>query len=328
MEKLIVSVTDNRFSSYGEEEAVLKPAGAVLKIYDYTKDDEFAGEILSSQGLLVNLCPLREPAIRRFSQCRVISRYGVGYDNVDIEAAARRGIWVANVPDYCVEDTSDHTIALLLSAIRRIPYTDMRVKSGAWNIHKEVRLFRIKGRILGLIGFGRIARTVARKIGFFGLSEILVYDPYVEPGIISNGGCIPVTLEELLSRSDYISIHVPLTEETRGLIGTDEFPVMKQGAILVNTSRGRVIDQDALTEALLSGKLGGAGLDVFREEPIPPDSPLLTLDNAVLSSHMAYYSEESLVELKRKAAENVAAVLRGGRPLYPVNEPDTVFRKR
>jgi D-3-phosphoglycerate dehydrogenase len=320
MEEIIVSVTDNRFSSYREEEEVLKTTGATLKIFNCSLEEEFNEDIISSHGLLVNLYPLRAPAIQKLKRCRVISRYGVGYDNVDIKAATAKGIWVTHVPDYCVEDTSDHAIGLLLACIRQIPYTDMRVRRGAWDIHKEVRLYRIKGRILGLIGFGRIARAVSRKLRSFGLSKILVNDPYVEPSVIREAGCIPVSREEILRQSDYISLHIPLNRETRTLIGTAELESMKPGAILINTSRGPVIDQEALSKVLISGRIGGAGLDVFQEEPLPADTPLLKLNNVVLTSHIAYYSEESLKELKRKAAENVAAVFKGERPPFPVNE--------
>jgi D-3-phosphoglycerate dehydrogenase len=257
--------------------------------------------------------------IGRLGKCRVLSRYGVGYDNVDVPAATAKGIWVARVPDYCWEDVSDQALALLLGCVRGVAFKDRQVRAGRWNLHKEVQTHRVAGRTLGLIGFGAIARVLQRKVSGLGLARVLVSDPYVDPDVVRKAGAEPVELERLLHESDYVSIHVPLGPETRGLIGERQLALLKPEAILVNTSRGPVVDEQALARALESRKLAAAGLDVFEREPLPESSPLRRLDNVILSDHAGWYSEESVVELKRKAAENVAAVLSGGRPKYPVN---------
>lgn len=319
MSRYNVIVTDDRFDSYTEEKQILLKVDASLKVYNFTTGHEFPPEVLNADALLANLCPIDGDVIKKLSRCRIISRYGVGYDNVDVKAATAAGIWVTNVPDYCKEEVSDHTLALLLNCIRKISYIHKRIREHGWNKHQELSISRIKGRILGLIGYGRIARAVHNKIKCFGFEKVLVYDPYIKTESILNQGAIPVSMEKLLETSDFISIHVPLTQETNGFIGEKELRLMKKQAILINTSRGPVVDEDALVKALEAGKLQSVGLDVFEQEPLNPQSPLLHLDNVVLTSHMAYYSIEALHELKIKAAENITSLFTRGRPIYPVN---------
>ena len=259
--------------------------------------------------------------IQELQKCRVISRYGVGYDNVSVEAATAKGIWVARVPDYCLEDVSDQALALLLGCVRKVAFKDRRIREGAWNLQREQPSYRIAGKILGLVGYGAIARTLHRKLSGFGLGRVLVFDPYLDPKKIEENGAESVNLRALLKNSDYVSIHAPLSEETRGLIGSRELSLMKRTAILVNTSRGPLIEEKAVAEALADGKITAAGLDVFETEPLPADSPLRQLDNVILSDHAGWYSEESVAELKTKAAQNVLEVLKGGKPTYPVNHP-------
>ena len=184
-----------------------------------------------------------------------------------------------------------------------------------------VRIRELAGKTLGLICYGAIARTLHRKLSGFALARVLVFDPYLDPKKISENGAESVNLRRLLKEADYVSVHAPLNEETRGVIGSRELSLMKKTAILVNTSRGPLLDEKAVADALAAGKIAAAGLDVFETEPLPPDSPLLKLDNAVLSDHAGWYSEESVAELKTKAAQNVLAVLKGGKPIYPVNHP-------
>jgi D-3-phosphoglycerate dehydrogenase len=274
-----------------------------------------------ADGILVNLHPLPAEVIEKLEKCRVISRYGVGYDNVSVETATAKGIWVARVPDYCLEDVSDQALALLLGCVRKVAFKDRRIREGAWNLHREQPSYRIAGKTLGLVGYGAIARTLHRKMSGFGLERVLVFDPYLDPKKITENGAEPVNLRTLLKNSDYVSVHAPLNDETRGMIGGREIALMKSSAVLVNTSRGPLLDQKAVADALAGGKIAAAGLDVFEAEPLPPDSPLLKLDNATLSDHAGWYSEESVAELKTKAARNVLAVLKGGKPIYPVNHP-------
>ncbi len=315
-----VVVTDDRYGGrYREEEDVLRELDVKLEVRNLTTEEETARVLEDADAVLVNLHPMGAGVIRRLARCRVISRYGVGYDNVDVEAATEKGIWVARVPDYGYEDVSDQALALLLGCIRGVAYKDRRVREGSWNLTGEWSCRRLRGRVLGLLGYGGIARTLHRKVQGFGLARVLVCDPYVDAAEIRRAGGIPADLDTLLRESDYLSVHAALTPQTRRLIGRREIALLKPGAILINTSRGPLVDEAALAEALAEGRIGSAGLDVFEKEPLPADSPLRNLDNVILSDHTAWFSEESIVELKTKAARNVLEVLKGGPPLYPVN---------
>ncbi|MDA3941163.1 MAG: C-terminal binding protein [Spirochaetia bacterium] len=315
-----VAVTDDRYGSYTEEINVLKEIGAELVILDPENKEEFDRGIADADALLVNLHPITEDLIKKLDKCKVMSRYGVGYDNVDVDAATKKGIWVARVPDYSIEDVSDQAIALLLGCVRKIAYKDRMIRNGKWNLHSDQPCHRIKDGVLGLIGYGAISRRLHEKTMGFGLSKVLVYDPYVDDKKIIEKGGVPSDLDSLLADSDYISVHVPLADNTRGMIGKKQLQFMKRGTILINTSRGAVLNEADVTEALETGRITGAGLDVFETEPLAKDSPLRELDNVILSDHTGWYSEESKEELKTKAALNIAAVLKGGKPVYAVNE--------
>ncbi len=314
-----VVVTDDRYGSYPEEESVLAPIGAELIVRDFKNQEEAIAGLADADGALVCLFPMGAPVIGSLRKCRVLSRYGVGYDNVDVAAATANNIWVARVPDYCVEDVSDQALAMILGCVRGVAYKDRQVRAGRWNLHYDIPTHRIAGTVLGIVGYGAIGRVLHRKVAGFALARVLVCDPYVDPALIRKAGGEPVDFERLLRESDYISVHVPLEAETRGLIGEKQLAMMKPTAILVNTSRGPVVDEIAVARALQAKRLAAVGLDVFTQEPLPVDSPLRKLENVILSDHASWYSEESEVELRRKAAENVAAVLMGGKPRYPVN---------
>lgn len=316
-----VVVTDDRFGSYDEERAVLEEIGCALEVCDLQDQHEAADRLRGAEGLLVNLFPINRELIAGLDSCRVLSRYGVGVDNVDIEAATARGIWVARVPDYGFEEVSDHALALLLSLGRNLLYVDKRIRQGDWNLKNEYRNYRIRGRVLGIVGFGLIGRALNRKVQSLGFSTVLVNDPYVDREVIEAQGGRSVDLETLAREADYISIHVPLTAETDGMFSDGLFRRMKPGAILVNTSRGGIVDERALVAALDAGAITGAGLDVYEHEPLPIDSRLRDMERVILTDHTAYYSEEAIVDLKTKAAQNIAEVLQGREPIYPVNRP-------
>ena len=319
MSNFTVIVTDDRYSSYREEEEVLGSVGATLRVLQLSSEDEAIRELSGADGILVNLFPLTGRIIRSLDRCKVISRYGVGYDNVDVRAATEKGICVARVPDYCFEDVSDQALALLLGCIRKVAFKDRKVRAGEWNLHKAQPTHRVRGKKLGLVGFGGVARCLNRKVSGFGLAEVLVCDPFVTAEDIRAAGAKAVDMKTLLAEADFISMHVPLGKDTQSLIGEIEIGMMKRSAILINTSRGPVVNESALTEALRSGRIAGAGLDVFEKEPLPPESPLRSIDTVILSDHAGWFSEESIVELKKKAAQNVADVLEGRMPAYPVN---------
>ncbi len=320
MAKFTVVVTDDRYGSYEEEKRVLGEVDARLLVRNLASAAEAKRELAQADAILANLFPLTAEIIESLPKCRVISRYGVGYDSVDVPAATRKGIWVARVPDYAAEEVTDHAVALLLGCARKIPYRDKRIREGAWDLQKEQPCHRIAGRTLGIVGYGTIGRRLHRKLSGFDLGQVLVHDPLVDRDTILSAGALPVDLPRLLQESDFISLHTLLNEATRRLIGAREIALMRPTAILINTSRGAVIDEPALVEALRQKRIAGAGLDVFETEPPAPESPLYQLENVILSDHAAWYSEESMSELKTRAAQNVAAALTTGRPQHSVNE--------
>ncbi len=315
-----VVILDDRYAGYEEEKAALKPVDAVIENVKSSRTQDIKAAVHDADGIIVNLPPVNEDIINSLAKCRVISRYGVGYDNVDVVCATERGIWVANVPDYCGEDVSDQAFALLMSCVRNVAIRDRQVKSGTWDIKSAPAQFRICGKTFGFLGFGQIARTLHRKLSGFNLGRVLVCDPFVDEAAISASGAVKADIETVVGESDYISIHMPLNDQTHGIFNEKLFTKMKKTAILINTSRGPIINEDDLFKALSGGIIGAAGLDVFTKEPVNPDNPLLTLDNITVSGHTGWYTEESQVELKSKAAANVCDVLSGKKPAYPVNK--------
>jgi len=266
----------------------------------------------------VRLAPINRRVIKNLRKCLVISRYGVGVDNVDLQAATAKGIMVCNVPDYCLEDVSDHALALLLSCVRKTVSRDRRVRGGEWDIGATDPLHRLKGRTLGFLGFGNIARTLARKVHGLQL-KLMAFDPYIALDAAEQRNVELVDFDTLLAEADFISVHAPLTTQTRHILNEEAFKKMKSTAIVVNTSRGGLIDQAALAKALQEGWINSAGIDVYETEPPKKDDPLLKLGNVVLTDHAAWYSEESQVELQTKAAAEVCRVLTGQTPLSCVN---------
>jgi len=245
--------------------------------------------------------------------CRVIVRYGVGVDNVDLAAATARGITVSCVPDYCVEEVATHAIALLLSLHRQLDAYSFRARGGQLGIDGVHPIRRLSTLTFGVVGFGRIGRETATRAEALGM-RILAYDPFLEDAAIRRFGAEPRPLDSLLAESDAVSLHVPLTEATRDLLGRDRIALMKTGALLINVGRGGLVDETALAEALASGRLGGAGLDVTSVEPLPPGHPLLSAANTILTPHVAWYSTGAQRELQVKAAEEASRVLRGQAP--------------
>jgi D-3-phosphoglycerate dehydrogenase len=221
------------------------------------------------------------------------------------------------VPDYCMQEVSDHAMALLLAMARKVPLSNKLVQSGRWEVPPIVPIHRLSGRVLGLVGFGNIPRALAPKARAFGL-RVVTHDPYVSPDVLSAAGVDGVSFDRLLEMSDFVSIHAPLMPTTRGLFNADVFHKMKKGAVLINTARGPLVDEAALIAALDTGQLGGAALDVVTTEPLTKDSKLLGRDNVILTPHTAFYSVEALEELQTKCAADVARVLSGEQPVYPV----------
>jgi len=319
-QRLKVVVTDLGYASYQPEQEELANLNVELVLAECSTEEEVGEACKDADGVITRLAPVGADAIAKMEKCRVISRYGVGVDNVDVAAATARKIPVANVRDYCNEEVSDQALALLMACVRRVSSRDRQVRAGMWDIGATEPIYRVAGKVLGLIGYGAIARTLHRKTSGFELAEVLAHDAYIAAETIQEAGARPVELDELLRASDFISVHVPLTDGTRHLINEAALKAMKPTAILVNTSRGGVVDADALYAALKNGEIGAAGLDVHEVEPPPSDYKLFELDNVVLTDHAGWYSEESQLALQRTTARNVALVLAGKRPLYCVNE--------
>lgn len=256
--------------------------------------------------------------IEHLRRCRCIVRLGIGYDSVDVGAATERGILVCNVPAYCVDDVADHSVALLLGCVRHLARQDRWIRDGRWDRAGARPARRLKGHTLGLVGFGRIAQSVARRVSGFDLT-VLAYDPFVRAEAMTPFGVQKVELDDLLIRSDFISIHCPLTQETYHLLGSREFGLMKDQVFLVNTSRGPIVDEGALVAALQKGKVWGAGLDVFEQEPLPLDSPLREFDNVIFTPHVGASSEESAADLYRAGCGIAVDVYQGRWPQGVIN---------
>jgi len=313
-----VVITDHVFSSLEIEHALLGAIGAEVVVAQTTSEAQLLDIVPDADALLVCYAPITRRVIERLGRCRIIARYGIGVDNVDVPAATARGIVVTNVPDYCVEEVSDHALALLLACARKVPYLDRRVRGGRWEARDAAPMHRLRGRVLGLVGFGKIPRCLAGKARALGL-DLLAFDPYVGAEPMAEHGVRKVTLEDLASRADFVSVHAPLMAETRGLIGEAVLRAMKPTAYLINTSRGPLVSEAALLRALREGWIAGAALDVLETEPPAAIDALRAQDMLIVTPHVAFYSEESVAELQRKAAENVIRVLSGEAPRYPVN---------
>jgi D-3-phosphoglycerate dehydrogenase len=263
--------------------------------------------------------------LENLTRCKVVVRHGIGVDNIDVRAATDLGILVSNNPTYCVDEVSDLALALLLACTRKIPLLDQAIHSGVWQTNMAKTGYRLRGRTLGLLGFGRVARRVAQKASGFGL-RLLAYDPYVSADVASGLGVTLVPFAELLKEADFISIHAPLTPETRHLIGERELRMMKPTAYLINTARGDIVETKALVKALEETWIAGVGLDVIEGvPPLPQDHPLLRFENAILTPHVAWYSEDATIELQETCVWDVVRVLRGELPLSLVN-PDVLKR--
>jgi D-3-phosphoglycerate dehydrogenase len=317
MSKPLVAVSDSVFPNLDPARGVLLKLGAELRLAGGSTAEAILEVARYADALLVTYAKVTADIIGKLERCRIISRFGIGVDNVDLGAATKAGIVVTRVPDYCIDEVSDHTMSLLLALVRKIPFANSRTQTGRWEMPAVVPIHRLRGTVLGLIGFGRIPQLVAPKAQAFGL-RVVSYDPYVQEEVLNRAGVERMEFGELVKVSDYISIHTPLMPETHHLFNAEVFGRMKPTAYLVNTARGPIIDEDALARALDRGQLAGAALDVLEKEP-PSASLLLGRDNVILTPHTGFYSEESLVDLQMKASEEVVRVLTGEAPRNPVN---------
>jgi D-3-phosphoglycerate dehydrogenase len=327
-DKFKVVVTDYEYPDLGNEEKILGAIGAKL-IPGQCRTEEEVIALAAEADAVLNQYTLMTPRIlNALKRCKVIVRYGIGVDNVDVEAATRAGILVCNVTRYCLHEVSEHAIGLLLSCVRKFPEINDTVKRGQWSYRLHRPIDRMHGRTLGIVGLGNIGRMVAKKIQPWGL-RLLANDPYIPDDVFPAHGATKASFEQVLQESDFVSAHVPLTSETHYMFSYEPFKKMKETAYFINTSRGKVVDENGLYRALKEKCLAGAALDVMEKEPPDHDHPLFDLPNVIITPHIAWYSERSSIDLQRMAAEEVARVLMGKEPISPVNPGamDRVIKK-
>jgi D-3-phosphoglycerate dehydrogenase / 2-oxoglutarate reductase len=314
----VIAVTDSVFPSLDPAKAALAKLNPTFRMSKSVNADDILAVAKDADAILVTYAKLARDILSQLTKCRAIGRFGLGVDNIDLVAAREKGIAVNYVPDYCIREVSDHAVALLLALIRKIPLSNKLVQAGRWEMPAVVPIRRIESTVLGLIGFGHIPRLVAPKAKAFGI-KVIAFDPFAKPDVFKAAGVESVDFDTLLKTSDYVSVHAPLTPQTRGLMNAAAFGKMKKGAYIVNTARGPLIDEAAMIAALDSGRLGGAALDVVATEPLTKDSALLGRDNVIISPHTAFYSIEALEELQSKCASDVARVLSGEKAIYPIS---------
>ncbi len=321
-----VLITDYVWPSTDPEREVLEAAGIELVIAPDGSEETLAALAVDVDAIMFCFAQVTGKVLEVATNCKIAARYGIGVDNVDIAKATELGIVVTNVPDYCMDEVTDHALGMILALNRRlVPHTNT-VVSGGWNdVVLNQPMHRTRGATLGIVGYGRIGRSLAAKAVGFGMN-ILAYDPLIEPGAEVEGAS-SVTLDEVLTQSDFISLHVPLLPSTENMISTAELAKMKQGSIIVNCARGGLIDEDALAVSLASGHTAGAGLDVVEPTPPDPSSALLKQENVIITPHTAFFSQASTLELERRTAGEVVRVLNGESPENLIN-PDVLGKAR
>jgi D-3-phosphoglycerate dehydrogenase / 2-oxoglutarate reductase len=300
-----VVVTDQVFPDVEIERELIETAGGTLDIAQGSRDEVLA-QARTADALLNTYLAMDAAAIRGLERCRIIARYGIGVDNVDLDAAKAAGLAVTNVPDYCVEEVATHTVAYILSLVRRLPQGDALVRGGGWGASGLGEVHRVSALTLGLLGYGKIARNVAGIMSAMGM-RILAHDPYVHEDAIAQ----MTGLDELFAASDVLSVHCPLTPQTKGLVNSRTLALMRPSAIVINTSRGPVVNVNDLVAALREGTIAAAGLDVFESEPPAIDRLLTGVPNLLVTPHAAFYSAEAIKESQRKAATQVLKLLAG-----------------
>lgn len=306
-----VAVTDYTFESLAPETEILRPLGCDIVAHRRASGAELSELVADADHIITQFGPLTAEVIAAMRKARVIVRYGVGVDNVDLEAARARGIPVCNVPDYCIDEVADHALALLLATTRHVVPNCLAVRNGHWKLAVPLAAMRALSELtVGVVGFGRLGRAVAKRLLGF-RCRLLVHDPVVPAAAVKDAGCVPADFHSLLADSDIVTLHCPSTAQTRRMMNREAFARMRPGATLINVSRGDVVDSGALIEALQSGHLAAAALDVFDPEPLPPDSPLCHMDNVVLSAHIASCSLKAARQVRETVAGTVAKAVRG-----------------
>jgi D-3-phosphoglycerate dehydrogenase / 2-oxoglutarate reductase len=321
--KAKVVLTDYVWGSLDVERRTLDGLADLVALQT-KKPEEFLAEAQDCDALLNTYAgPITAEVMARMSKCRIIARYGIGVDTIDLDAATQAGIIVTNNPTYCIDEVAEHTMALVLACARKVAFYDRLVRGGRWEVPPGKPMFRLSGLTLGLVGFGNIARQVALRAAAFRM-RVMFSDPFVQDGQLDIPGK-KMALNDLLGESDFVSLHPPLTVETRKMINDDAFSRMRPTAFLINCSRGPIVDTDALCRALNAKKIAGCALDTTDPEPLPESHPLRERENAIITPHVAWYSEQALVGLQAGAPGEVRRVLSGQ---WPVNVVNRAVRSR
>ncbi|MBT2667076.1 C-terminal binding protein [Bacillus sp. ISL-4] len=312
-----ILLTDYEFEHLKYEEEIFQESGLEIEFIkaQCKTEEEVMEQAKEVDAILNQYAPISRRVIDSLENTKIISRYGVGVNTIDLNAAKEKGITVANVPDYGMEEVSNHALALLLSSARKVTLLNKEVKKGNWDFKVCVPIHRFNEQTVGVLGFGRIPRRFIEKVKPLGFKTV-AYDPFVSAADMAAVGVQKMDLDEIIAEADYLSIHVPLIDDTYHLINEERLKQMKRNAVIINTARGPIIDEKALSDALEKGVIAGAALDVTENEPVSTDSPLLTMDNVIITPHSAWYSEEAMVELRQKAARNIVQVLNGGLTPY------------
>jgi D-3-phosphoglycerate dehydrogenase len=318
MSERIVLITDYTWPSTQPEAEVLAKIGAKLLIAQSGTEEEIVELVPQADAILTCFADVTPPVIQAGHKLQVIGRYGIGVDNIAVDTATSLGIPVTNVPVYCADEVAEHTLALLFSSARGVCRYDKAVRLDNWDLATGSPMYRIRGRTLGILGFGHIGRTLALKTQGLGM-RVIAHDPYIDEGALTDHQVEMVSIDDLFSMADFLTVHTPLVPQTRGLIDESRLRSMKSTATIINCARGAIIDHQALERALRKGWIAAAAGDVFEPEHLDPDHPLLALPNLIATPHVAFYSEESVLDLEIMAAENVAAILSGSRPAAVVN---------
>jgi D-3-phosphoglycerate dehydrogenase len=307
-----VVITDWSFPDLSVEEGILKPAGCDVVGRQCKTPNELVSLVAEADCVITQFARLTAAVITAMRRARAIVRYGIGVDNIDLDAAFSRGVPVCNVPDYCIDEVADHTLAFMLGLTRQVATYDRHVHAGRWGLAVPLdRLKSLHELTVGVVGFGRIGREVARRVLAFKVVRVLVFDPFLEPDEIVNARCEPATFEDLLEGADLLTLHCPSTPTTRRLMNRETFARLKRGALFVNVARGDLVDTDALVESLRRGDLAGAALDVCDPEPIPAGHPLLELPNVILAPHIASASVPAVRKLRETVAGIALKAVRG-----------------
>ena len=313
--KKVVAVNNPHGELIIEKEGIEAAGGELVLVYPQT-EDELIEAVKDADVIAFTATPITSRVIDSLEKCKLIIRYGVGYDNVDWWAAAAKGIYVCNAQTYGTHDVGEHAAALLMAASKLIAQNDAIIRKDGWGIAGQGT--RLYGKTIGYIGLGRIARVTCSVTNGLGMKAI-TYDPYASKEILDEYKATSVDLDTLLKESDFISVHAPLTEESRHMLSTEQFKKMKNTAVVINTSRGALIDEEALIKALEDGEIAGAGLDVYEKEPFDANSKLRFMDNVVLTSHIAFNTAEAMVDLHKEVTADIVRVLKGERPVNVVN---------